>query len=323
MDKLKMMRIYTEVIQALSISKAGAMLGLSAGGVSRCISDLEILLNVELFVRAGKTVTPTEAGWKYYEFCNHVLSDLSSEQDFIGRLKNNVEGNISIIAPKWVGNIYIVPAIIEFYKINPKISVKLTLGGVNSKTHEFLENGYDICIQSKNIRDSMVRAKKIGSTRSVLAAAPGFLNWRGRPKHPNDLLGFDCLVQSSDTPWRFGHTRHEIAAKVPARFSSNSDAVLCSAALAGLGIALLPEALVREHVVAGELELVLESYSADERPLYAAYAPGGQTPRKVRMLISFLGEWLENNQLAGARPSNLVPDMPPRRFLTGIEQSAV
>ena len=125
----------------------------------------------------------------------------------------------------------------------------------------------------------------------MLAATPQYLAEHGRPEHPQDLRKHACLVQVSDPIWSFDNGKESISIKPHSRFTSNTYTVLCRAALGGLGIAVLPSHLALPHVLAGQLELVLEKFSLEDRPLYAAFTPGVTPPQKVRSLIAFLSDW--------------------------------
>lgn len=310
MDRFLTMQTFAKVVQLASFTAAGDDLGISRTLVSRHVSDLESHFGVRLLNRTTRTVTPTEAGAHYYEFCNRILADLRNEEDMLSRLKQDVEGKLSIMAPKWVGNMDIAAAVIEFSRRNPKVNVYLSLGGVSSRTHEFLERGFDVCIQNNHVRDSQVRLKKITNVASRMVASPEYLQRRGEPAHPNELQQHDCVVEASEPLWRFAAGEQRLVIKPEPRFSSNSYTVLCSAALTGLGIAMLPEPLALPYIQHGKLQQVLGNFALDERPLYAAYAPSTQIPRKVRSLLNFLGEWFKTHPINGPLPQNLVHDMP-------------
>ena len=316
MDRLLTIQTFAKVVQRASYTAAADDLGISRALVSRHISDLEAYCGVRLLNRTTRSVTRTEAGEHYYEFCKRILSAIQAEEETLTKLKTDIEGKISIVAPKWVGNLDIAAAIIEFSKLNPKVNVHLTLGGVSAKTYEFLERGFDICIQNKHIRDSQVRVKKIVDVASVAVAAPEYLAAHGTPVHPNDLEKFDCLVHAGEPLWRFNDGAKSRHVKVPERFNCNSYSVLCSAAIAGLGIAHLPVPLSERHIQAGTLRPILTNYPFDKRPLYAAYTPGDHIPRKVRSLLTFLGNWFQRHPLSDLKTDiGMVPDMPDHRQL--------
>ena len=100
-----------------------------------------------------------------------------------------------------------------------------------------------------------------------------------------------------DSVWRFKQGEEVLPAKSQVRFTSNTYAILCKAAALNLGIALLPSRLARPRVHKGELQLLMENYELEERPLYAGFAPAGAMPQKVRSLLTFLSEWFKGHSL--------------------------
>ncbi len=313
MDRLLTMQTFAKVVQHSSFTAAGDELGISRTLVSRHIADLEHHFGVRLLNRTTRTVTATEAGQHYYEFCARMLGELRGEEEALRGLKQDVEGKISILSPKWVGNMDLAAAIIEFSRRNPKVDVNLSLGGVTTRTHEFLERGFDVCILNQNVRDSQIRMKRICTVNLRLVASPEYLRTHGEPQHPNDLAHHAGAVESTEVLWRFSQGENRFTIKPTAHFMSNSYTVLCSAALAGIGIAMLPEPLVAPYIKAGRLAHVLPDFSLEERPLFAAYAPGTEIPRKVRSLLTFLTVWFKERPMSTPLPAMMVHDMPAER----------
>ncbi len=290
MDRLTTMTTFARVVKYGSFTAAADELGLSRAVVSRHIVDLEEHFGLRLLNRTTRSVTPTEAGQNYYDLCQRVLSEIRKGEDNLAAIKGEIEGEISVLCPVWVGNFDISKAVLDFCREYPKIEVKMHIGEVSPNPHEFLTKGYDICIHPNDMRDSEVIAKKIGELNYVLAASPEYLALRGQPTEPKHLLEHDCLVNLSEPYWLFkGGER--ISIRVTSRFSSNSFFSLCTAALSGFGIAMLPRKVAMVEIAAGRLCPVLPHLALEPKPIYAAYAPGGSMPRKVRALITYLTDW--------------------------------
>lgn len=137
----------------------------------------------------------------------------------------------------------------------------------------------------------------------VLVASPEYLEQRGHPTHPKDLKDHDCLVQTIEPMWRFNYGTEYVPLKIASRFSSDSYAALCTAAVAGLGIALLPHRLAASYLELGALKSLLANFPIEERPFYAAYAPGEPVPLKIRNLLDFLGDWFRQRPLSTSSKS--------------------
>lgn len=290
MDRLTTMTTFARVVRHGSFTAAAEELGLSRAVVSRHIADLEDHFGLRLLNRTTRSVTTTEAGQNYYDLCQRVLAEIRKGEESLAAIKSDIEGEISILCPVWIGNFDVNEAVVDFCREHPKIEVKMHIGEVSPNPHEFLNKGYDICIFPKDMRDSEVVAKKIGEIDYILVASPDYVARNGQPRELKDLLEHDCLVNLTEPHWMFkGGER--ISIRVTSLFSSNSFFSLCTAALRGLGIAMLPRKIAMIEIEAGRLCHVLPHLDLEARPIHAAYAPGGAMPRKVRALINFLTEW--------------------------------
>jgi DNA-binding transcriptional LysR family regulator len=307
MDRLMTMMAFTRVVQSESFSAAALELGISRALVSRYIADLEAHVGVRLLNRTTRYVRPTELGQAYCEFCNKILTEIRVEEESLTRTHKGIEGRISVACPKWIGFSALPDALTAFCTLYPRVNCDLTLIEVSPRSHNFLEHGYDLALLTRPIRDSRIKVKKLADISYVLAATPQYLAEHGRPEHPQDLRKHACLVQVSDPIWSFDNGRETIAIKPHSRFTSNTYTVLARAALGGLGIAALPSHLALPHVLAGQLELVLEKFSLDDRSLYAAFTPGVTPPQKVRSLIAFLSDWFIRHPLKPALAGRLQP----------------
>lgn len=297
MDRFVTMTTFAKVVDYASFTAAAEDLGISRALVSRHITDLENHFGVRLLNRTTRSVTPSEAGLRYYEVCKRVLAEVHSGENEIIAMKDNIEGNISIVCPKWVGNFDMSDAAVDFCREYPDISIQLHIGEISLNPHEFLNRGYDVCIQPRRVRDSDIMVKKIGGIEYVLAAAPDYLDRLGEPSSVTDLARHECLTKIAEMHWEFADGTR-VALPQPPRFASNSFFSLCTAAVRGLGIAMLPRRVASRDLIKGNLRQVLPTVPLEEAPLYAAYAPGGNVPRKVRALVDFLGIWFKNRAQA-------------------------
>jgi DNA-binding transcriptional LysR family regulator len=297
MDRFSTMATFVEVVKSESFTTAARSRGISRALVSRHIADLEKHLAVRLITRTTRSLKLTEAGRDYYQFCSRVLSEIGSEEQLISKRNKQVEGPVAIIAPKWIGNLDLAEAVVDFCSAHPRVSAELTLGGMNPKTYDFIEQGFDVAIHTRSIRNSRVKVKRIAVIRFVLCAAPSYLDRHRPPTQPKDLAEHNCLIQLTDPTWRFGRGKLGASVKVPRSFGSNSYMVLLTAALKGLGIALLPFRIARDDLQKGTLVELLKAHPIPDRPLYAAFAPGG-APEKVHALVSYLGDWFRKHPIS-------------------------
>ena len=297
MDRFTTMGTFVEVVKNASFTTAARSRGISRALVSRQIADLETHLGVSLLTRTTRSLKLTEAGREYYEFCSRILSEIGSAEEQIAGRNREVEGPLAIIAPKWIGNLDLADAVSDFCLTHPRVAAEVTLGGMNPKSYDFIDQGFDVAIHTRSIPNSRIKVKRIATIRFVLCAAPSYLERRRQPTSPKDLAAHHCLVQSNDPIWHFGKGKGGAKVKVPKTFSSNSYMVLRTAAVRGLGIALLPYRIVRDDLKSGALVEAMKTHPAPERPLYVAFAPGGPPPEKVHSFITHLGEWFRKHPL--------------------------
>jgi DNA-binding transcriptional LysR family regulator len=297
MDRFTTMTTFAEVVKSASFTTAARARGISRALVSRQIADLEAHLGVNLLTRTTRSLKLTEAGRQYYEFCSRILSEIGAAEETIAGRTRAVEGPLAIIAPKWIGNLDLADAVTDFCMAYPNVLADITLGGMNPKTYDFIEQGFDVAIHTRSIRNSRIKVKRIASIRFCLCAAPSYLEEHRPPSSPRDLMAHHCLIQPSDPIWHFGKGKPGTKVKVARVFSSNSYMVLRTAAIRGLGVALLPHRIVGEEFKNGTLVEVLKGQPVPERPLYAAFAPGAPLPEKVHSLINHLAEWFRKHPL--------------------------
>jgi len=303
MDRLTVMKSFVQVVDSESFSAAARNLNLSRAQVSRHIADLELQVDTRLLNRTTRTVTLTEAGIGHYEFCRRILNELALEEDSLKRMTERPEGQLNIITPKWIGSLDLGDAIASFAADHPLIKVKLDLGGVSDRTHEFLGSGFEIAFQTNYLRDSSVMVKKMATMQFVVCAAPGYLAGARRPVEPRDLLEHKCLMHANEPIWHFNFEEEQLRIK-PEQvvFTSNTFLVLSKAAVRGMGIAVLPMRAIRRELQTGELEVLLPAYAVPDRPLYAVYAPGAHRIRKIQCFLAVSSHWYQAHSVLDGLP---------------------
>jgi DNA-binding transcriptional LysR family regulator len=286
------MRSFVEVVHENGIGQAARSLRLSRSLVSRHIASLESQLGLRLIVRSTRSMALTEAGQRYYAFSKRLLSEMDAEQAELLRLREIAAGNLAVVSPKWIGSLDLGDAVANFAMEHPLVRVKLELGGMSERTYDFLNNGYDIAFFTRVLRDSSIKIRKIATLRFVLCASPAYLAANEEIREPADVLRHKCLVHTNDPIWDLvGAAREQHFKPRNVVFSSNTYMVLQKAATRGMGLALVPLRSIANEVRGGQLKVVLGEYSAPDRPLYAAHAPGRQTVRKVRLFVDFIADW--------------------------------
>ena len=307
MDRLTIMRSFVGVTKSRSFSQAARTLGISGSLVSRHVAELERSLGVRLVNRTARTISLTEAGTRYAEFAARIIDEIDREDAQLRSLRDKPEGSLAIISPKWIGSNDVGDAIVAFSAHYPKIHIRFEVGGMSERSYEFLDRGFDVAFHTRHVRDCNLMLRKIADLEFALCAAPLYLHRAGTPAEVGELGDHDCLLNTNDPIWHLRRAGHEVHLKISDPvYSSNSYQTLRKAALAGRGIGVLPIRLVQPDLTEGSLVNVLPGCEVPDRPLYALYAPGGQTLARVQLFLDFVTDWFRR-QARSQRADSTVP----------------
>ena len=293
MDRLSAMEVFTNVVEFEGFSAAASHLGISRASVSKQVIQLEESLGASLLNRTTRRVSVTEVGEAYYERCKRVLAEVEEADLLVEQLHSEPRGTLKVSAPMSFGVAHLGPAVSDFLSEYRELSISLTL---NDRFTDLIEEGFDIAIRIAQSADSSLIARRLSGVRCVMTATPEYLERKGVPTKPQDLSGHQCLSYSylaSGLEWPIFGPNGATSVKVSGPLKANNGEVLLQAARQNLGIAFLPNFLVREDIQAGVLVPVLEQYRLPELSVYAVSPPNRFPARKVQAFIAFLAERFE------------------------------
>jgi DNA-binding transcriptional LysR family regulator len=287
------MAVFVRAVEAGSFSGAAQRLGIAKSIVSRRIGSLEARLGASLFHRTTRRLSLTEIGLAYVERARRILADVAEADDVARRLQGELKGKLRVAAPMSFGWRHLSPAVAEFLTAHPHLDIDLDL---NDRRIDLVSEGYDLSIRIDTLPDSSLIARTLAPCRHVVCASPAYLAARGVPAKPSDLVAqdHDCLIYSNrpaSEQWRFRMDGDWKEAPIKARrLGVNNGEVLRDAAIAGLGLIVLPTFIVSEAVAAGTLTVVLADYEAIDPSIHAIWPPNRQLSAKVRALVDFLAQ---------------------------------
>ncbi len=290
MDKLAAMNAFAKVVASASYAEAARKLGITRSAVSKAVSELEADLGARLLDRTTRRVAPTEAGLAYYQRCLAILAEVEEAEAQIARLHDEPKGRLRVNAPMTFGLRCLSGVLADFMARYPDLKVELSLA---DRYIDPLEEGYDVTIRIGRLGDTSLIARRLGTTRMVLAAAPSYLAAHGRPAIPADLAAHRCLQYGHSTcvqKWQLREKGHDISVPIDAAMSANNGDTLRDAAVRGCGITLLPTFIVGDDIDAGRLETVLADFSPPDLDIHALYVPNRYLATKSRVFIDFLVE---------------------------------
>lgn len=294
MDKFSALQSFINVVEQGSFAAAARALGISRAHVNRQVINLEDELGVELLHRTTRSVTPTPAGDNYYKRCRGLLKELQEAEFEIQQEQVEPQGEIRINAPHSFGVRKLTPALVEFLKLYPKVSIQLSL---SDQFIDPLSEGVDITLRISSRKDSpSLITHEIIEARRTLCASPAFLQKHGTPEHPGQLAELPCLHYGNlptGNAWRLEKDGESLDVRVNGILCANNADVLNEAAVAGMGVALLPRFIANDDLRTGRLVQVLEDFHAPRIYLSLVYAPSRKMSTKVRLFVTFMQSWFE------------------------------
>jgi DNA-binding transcriptional LysR family regulator len=281
-----------------SFTAAAQRLGVSKAAMSQRIAELERAAGVPLVLRTTRSVRLTEAGQQLADATGSAFSQISTAFAGIKDLAATPRGRLRVTAPVALARQQIVPLLPAFLRDHPEVRIELDL---SDRLVPLAQEGFDLAIRHSPAAPETHVAWTLCATRSLLVASRAYLRRRGTPTEPADLGAHDCLhyLRPGDTPaWQLARTDgtgQKITVPVSGCFAANNSEALREAALAGLGIALLPDFSAQAALRAGKLVAVLPAWQplgSFGEQLYAIRPYSPYVPRAVQALVGFLREAL-------------------------------
>jgi DNA-binding transcriptional LysR family regulator len=289
MDRLEAYRVFSQVVEMGSFSKAADHLGLSATAASRHVADLEAHLQTRLLNRTTRRISLTETGRSFYERCVQLLADLDEAEQEASRAAVVPRGTLRLTSAVNFGVRHLAPAIAEFLAAHREVRFDVSL---SDRIVDLVEEGFDLGIRIGGAGSEHIVARKFGETRLVPCASPGYLAAHGAPQSPDDLERHNCFTYEYVAPknlWRFRDPAGgERAVRVRGNLHSNNGDLLAEAAARGAGIVFEPAFIVGPDVRAGRLVPLLQDYVPAPVPIYAVYPSRKHLSAKIRLFVDFL-----------------------------------
>ena len=287
MDRLESMAILAQVVEAGSLSGASRRLKMPLATLSRKVSELEAHLKTRLLHRGTRLLTLTEAGQAYLAAAKRILEDVDAAERAASGEYNAPRGELVMTSPVVFGRVHMVPVVVHFLRAYPEIDVRLTL---SDRVVNLQEGHMDLGARIGRLPDSSLIAIRVGDVRRVVCASPGYLAARGRPGHPADLIGHDCISfypMSLADAWDFPMGKGSEMFPVHSRLVVSTADAAIEAAIAGAGIARVYSYHVAQTRRDGMLTTILEDYEPPSSPVQLVHPAGRMIPLKLRAFLDF------------------------------------
>jgi len=292
MDRLDTVAIFVAVAEHGNFAIAARRLSIPPGAVSRAIAQLEARLRVRLFNRTTRSVALTEAGARHLDLARSLLA-AEAEFDEAARQEREPSGTLRITAPVNFGQHYLMPLLHEFLEKYPQIEAHVTL---HDQVLPLIEEGLDAAIRVGALRDSSLRATRVGTIKQGVYASPAYIARHGAPASPFELIDHHTISSGTYNHvwerWRIEQGGGLSNVAVKPRLIVNSTEAAAETAASGLGIASLLSYQAARHVIAGRLIEILPQYSVRDIPVHIIQPSGRFTPAKVRAFVDEVGAGL-------------------------------
>jgi len=278
---------FLAVARARSFTRAAAQLGVSQSALSQTVHGLEARLGLRLLTRTTRSVAPTEAGQRLLRTAGPHVEGIEAELAALGDLREKPGGTIRITAHDHAARTVLWPALKRLLPAYQDIKVEVA---IETSLTDIVAERFDAGIRTGEMVAKDMVAIRIGpDMRSAVVAAPSYLAGRPLPTTPQDLTSHSCINLRLPThgglyAWEFDKTGHALRVRVEGQLTFNETAPMLDAALAGFGLAYLPEDSVQEHLAAGRLVRVLADW-CPPYPGYHLYYPSRRQPTPAFALL--------------------------------------
>ena len=297
MDKLASIKTFLQVVRAGSFVRAAEQAGRSQTSTSRMVRELEEALGARLLNRSTRSLSLTDAGEKLFTFYGQIIEDIEGiEAEASGVNGSSFPARLRVAFPHTFATRRLEAAICRFREEHPTVELEIRL---DDSPTDLIRDGFDLSIRiAPSLRPSSI-SRRIASVPIVTCAAPAYLERRGMPLTPADLVEHECLTYTDNDPfdeWTFERGNDRITQRVRGSIKTNNGDLLRALAVAGQGIIFQPVFIVGAEIAAGKLVSILENFEPLPRTAFAIFPSNRYIPEKVRSLTEIIAA-----ELAGER----------------------
>ncbi|WP_313612668.1 LysR family transcriptional regulator [Agrobacterium sp.] len=287
MMKLEGITAFVAVAESGSISEASRRLNLSKSVVSDRLSELERVLGTTLLHRTTRSLSLTEDGSSFLERAVRIVNEVRDATDDMAERRGDLKGALSLSAPVTFGRLHLGPALYPFLLQNPALEVSLDM---DDRRVDVSSAGFDAVVRHGPIVDSRLMAWKLAPSRRLLVASKNYLEQHGTPHNAAELEGHHGIFYTNRgvADWRFVGPNGAVIVRAKVALRVNHGDMIRDAAVAGLGIALLPTFIAGPAIRDGSLTVIDVGIQAEDEFIYIAHPEGRRPSAKLRALADHL-----------------------------------
>lgn len=278
---------FLAVGQERSFTRAAARLGVSQSALSHTIRGLEERLGLRLLTRTTRSVAPTEVGERLLRTIGPRFEEIEAELAAVGEFREKPAGTIRITATEYAAGAILLPKLAKLLPVYPDIKVEIV---VDYGLTDIVSERFDAGVRSgEQVAKDMVAVRIGPDLRMAVVGAPSYFKTRPEPDKPQDLIDHNCITLRLPThgglyAWEFEKEGRDLPVRVEGQLTYNTTAQMLNAALAGLGLAYVPEGLAQPHLARGRLKRVLEDWCLPYSG-YHLYYPSRRQPTPAFTLL--------------------------------------
>ena len=283
---------FAAVVESGSFTAAAERLGITKAVVSQQVARLEADFNIALLIRTTRRVRLTEAGEAFYLRCTRILNEAKDAFGELTESSGKPAGVLRLTAPYDYGIEVIVPALARFSARYPDCRVDVSF---SDQIQDINASQFDLSVRMGWLTESHLQGRKIGTFAQKLVAAPSLAGHLAALASPAELQSAPLIANAAlKEPTRFLFSRGEQqqAASFRAAMTFNATLAVHRAALAGGGIAVLPDYVVAGDIAQGRLFEVLPGWSLPQADIYIVYPTTSYRPAKVTAFVEMFTDML-------------------------------
>lgn len=284
-DRFEDLRVLVAVVSAGGFAAGADRLGVAKSAVSRRIRELEDRLGARLFDRTTRRVQLTEVGREFHDRAVELLAGLQQAEEAASSASGELKGRIRVAAPVSLTTHCLAPAVGRFLDRHPAVSLSID---TDDRMVDLVRDGFDLAIRIARLPDSSLVARRLVTIRHACVASPALLERLGTPQTPEDLSRFPGVTYSNVEPTYYWTFADDVVPSMTSRLHlSNGDAIR-EAAIAGLGVAVLPTFIAHQAIRRGALSIVLAQHMRPPIAMYALHPSMRNQTARARAFIDFL-----------------------------------
>lgn len=286
---------FVAVARERSFTRAAHRLGVSQSALSHTLRGLEERLGVRLLTRTTRSVSPTAAGERLLNTVGPRLEEIESELGALGELRDKPAGTIRITTTEYAADEILLPKLAGLLRAYPDIKVEIV---VDYGLTDIVAQRFDAGVRSgEQVAKDMIAVRIAPDMRMAVVGAPSYFRKQPEPDKPQDLVNHNCINLRLPThggvyAWEFEKNGRDLRVRVDGQLTYNTTAQILTAALAGLGLAYVPEGLARPHIARGKLKRVLGKWC----PPFSGYHLYYPSRRQPSAAFALLVEALRHRQ---------------------------